>query len=56
MILSVEALYGESIRFTFDEQAVQRLLDAETYYPEEDKKRVKEILLQQRRKYGYLFR
>lgn len=52
---AAEVLYGQHLRFHFDEQTIQKLLDEEPYYPAEMKMRVKEILLQQRRKYEYLF-
>lgn len=52
---AVEQLYGQSVRFWYDERVINSLLDKEMYYPEEVKYRVKEILLQQRRTYGYLF-
>ena len=53
---AVEELYGQTVSFSFDDRVITRLLDEESYYPEEIKKRVRDILLQQRRKYEYLFK
>ena len=53
---AVEELYGQTVSFSFDDRVITRLLDEESYYPAEIKKRVRNILLQQRRKYEYLFR
>lgn len=50
-----ERLYGDEIRFSFGEREIEELLRAEQVYPQEIKQRVSTILLQQRRKYQYLF-
>ncbi|MBO5166716.1 MAG: hypothetical protein J6B90_09000 [Lachnospiraceae bacterium] len=51
----VERLCGQHLQFTFDRKVIADLLDKESYYPEEIKTRVEKILLNQRRKYEYLF-
>ena len=50
-----EQLYGQQIRFYYGVKEIESLLAAEQYYPNEIKQRVKEILINQRRKYRYLF-
>lgn len=50
-----EQLYGQHIKFHFTANTIQKLLEAETYYPTDIKKRVSNILLEQKRKYQYLF-
>lgn len=50
-----EDLYGEQLHFQFGEKEIRRLLEEEYVYPEEVRRRVYTILLQQRRKYQYLF-
>ncbi len=52
---AVERLYGQSMRFFYNEKNIIELLENEKYYSKEIKNRVKDILLQQRRKYSYLF-
>lgn len=52
---AVERLYGQHIKFDFKEKDVQSLLERENYYSEEIKERIRYIVLEQRRKYGYLF-
>lgn len=51
----VEQLYGEHIQFHFDRKEVEELLEKEQYYPEEIKQRVLAVVMNQRRKYQYLF-
>lgn len=51
----VERLYGQHLHFTFDRKVIADLLDKEAYYPEEIKNRMEKILLNQKRKYEYLF-
>ena len=51
-----ETLYGDGMHFSFGEKEVRELLEKEDVYPEQVKQRVFTVLLQQRRKYGYLFR
>ena len=50
-----EGLYGEQIHFQFGEKEIRELLERDEVYPIEVKNRVYMILLQQRRKYQYLF-
>ena len=52
---AVEKLYGQHVKFRFTIKDIEQILEKELYYPEEVKKRVKEILVEQRRKYSYLF-
>lgn len=51
----VEQLYGSHIEFHFDRNDVERLLENEQYYSEAIKQRVLAIVMNQRRKYQYLF-
>ena len=51
-----EELYGQQIRFSFGEKEIRRLLEKESIYDTAAKKRVYTVILQQRRKYQYLFR
>ena len=51
----VEELYGQHIHFFYNNETVDKLLREEPFYPEEIKNRVKVILMNQRRKYSYLF-
>lgn len=53
---AVEALYGRTLKFEFDEKYIEYILENEPYYPKEVKMRVFEILMEQRRKYQYLFK
>lgn len=50
-----EKLYGEQIHFQFGEKEIRELLERDEVYPAKVKNRVYTILLQQRRKYQYLF-
>lgn len=50
-----EKLYGQQIHFYFGEKEIRELLKKEQVYPKDAKRRVYTILLQQRRKYQYLF-
>ncbi len=51
-----EELYGQQIRFSFGEKEIRGLLEKENIYDDAAKKRVYTVILQQRRKYQYLFR
>ena len=51
----VEQLDGQHIKFYYDAKTIDRLLSEEVYYPDEIKRRVKQILVSQKRKYRYLF-
>ena len=53
---TVERLYGQHIRFHFDEKEIDAICAKDLYYSDEKKERVKSVLLSQRRKYQYLFR
>ncbi len=50
-----EKLYGRNISFDFTRQDVEKAVNAAADYSEEERERVKEIVLQMRRKYEYLF-
>ena len=52
---AAQDLYGEAVSFSYGEREIRQLLEADTVYPEEIKQRVYTILLQQRRKYQYMF-
>ena len=52
---AVEGLYGRPLKFLFDGRSISEMLEREQIYPDEIKERVRDILLQQRRSYGYLF-
>ncbi|MDO4266395.1 MAG: hypothetical protein Q4C63_08060 [Eubacteriales bacterium] len=52
---AVEDLYGQKLIFSYDNRVLNELLKLEKYYPQEEKKRVITILLEQKRKYSYLF-
>jgi len=49
-----EKLYGQHLRFHFDYKKIDQIIEAEPFYTEQEKQRVKEILHAQRRKYEYL--
>ncbi|MDO4284470.1 MAG: hypothetical protein Q4C60_03955 [Eubacteriales bacterium] len=50
-----ESLYGSRLRFSYDFEAVEKILGEEPYYDAREKMRVRDILMEQRRKYEYLF-
>ena len=52
---AVEALYGQHLKFNFTGKDVRTILEAETEYPKEMKKRVGELISLQQHKYQYLF-
>ncbi len=52
---AVERLYGQHIQFSYNRKVVESVLAAEKYYPAESKRRVGSILMDQKRKYRYLF-
>ena len=52
---AVESLYGQRIHFTFTAKRVREILEVEPYYSDQAKQRVERILLEQMRKYPYLF-
>ena len=51
-----EKLYGNGITFSYTIHDIENTLQKAYSYGEEEKERVLEIILQTRRKYGYLFR
>lgn len=52
---AVEKRYGQHMKFNFTNADVERILEEDVEYPAEVKRRVKELLRRQRRKYQYLF-
>lgn len=52
---TAEKLYGNTISFSFGEKEIRDLLNKDMVYPENVRQRVYDILLQQRRKYQWLF-
>ena len=50
-----EKVLGTRVRFHWDAAAATEVLNCEHCYPENIKERVKKILLEQRRRYAYLF-
>lgn len=52
---AVEKLYQSNLHFSFNEKIIENLLKEENFYPTDIKLRVRDILLQQRRSYRYLF-
>jgi hypothetical protein len=52
---TVEKLYGQKIKFNFDHREVENILAREPFYLKEIKDRIYEIIMNQRRKYRYLF-
>lgn len=51
-----EKLYGSHIYFTFGEKEIKNLIEKDTVYPEDVKRRMLDILMQRIRKYQYLFK
>ena len=51
-----EQLYGDTIQFQYGEHEIRELLGQDQVYAEDVKKRVYTVLMQQRRKYQYLFK
>ena len=52
---AVEKLYGQKLHFDFNGQIIETLLREEKFYSTDIKIRVRDIILQQRRSYQYLF-
>ncbi len=52
---TVESLFGSNITFTFGKKQVEELLDKEPYYPEDIKRRVRDVIFDRMRKYSYLW-
>lgn len=50
-----EKLYGEQVHFTYDSRLLEDALKKEPFYSAVEKERVKTVLLEQKRKYPYLF-
>jgi len=50
-----ERLYGEQVHFTYDNRLLEDALKKEPFYSDAQKERVKTVLLEQKRKYPYLF-
>lgn len=54
-LFAAEKLFGQQLQFTFSKKTVNELLEAEPYYPEEIKNRVRTILFDRMRKYSHMF-
>ncbi len=54
-LMIAEDLYGEQIHFSFTENSLHEILDKESFYPDELKQRVFQVVMDRRRKYAYLF-
>ena len=52
---AAEKLYGETIKFSVSSHDIEEIVDADTLYSENVKKRVKDVLYHQKSRYGYLF-
>ena len=52
---ALENLYPQQIRFDFSPQDVNRILEAEPFYPQDIKNRIRDIVLQQKQRYSYMF-
>lgn len=52
---AAEKLCGKGPRFHFGHREIQDLLEKEPFYPAETKQRVEAILLEQKRRYAYMF-
>ena len=50
-----EKLYGSNLKFSFDWHDIRAALEEDTIYPAELKARAEKVLLEQRRRYSYLF-
>ena len=50
-----EKLYGSNLRFSFDWHDIRAALEEDTTYPAELKARAEKVLLEQRRRYSFLF-
>ena len=51
-----EQLFGSTMQFYFENHDLEKIIFEEPYYPEQIKDRVYRILLEQKRKYQYLWR
>ena len=50
-----EKLYGQQVRFSFSYNDVKKIMDEAVAYPPEIRQRVTDIVMEQRRRYIYLF-
>lgn len=50
-----EQLYGENLKFKFTKKDVEEIIDNVGGYSKEEKERVRDIIFNQMRKYGYMF-
>ena len=48
-------LYGRQVSFSFDRKRIEAVLETDNIYDKQIKNRVRDIVLEQRRKYKYLF-
>ena len=54
-LAQAELNFGKAPLFSFNYKEVKELLDKESFYPDEVKNRVLQIIMEQRRKYIYMF-
>ena len=50
-----EKLFGNNVKFSWNRNDIVKLLNNADIYPDEIKKRVYDVLIEQKRKYSYLF-
>lgn len=50
-----ESLYGNNLKFRFTKKDVREIIERAEMYSQKEKKRVEDIVLEQMRKYSYLF-
>ena len=55
-LTAVEEIYGQDLQFDFSYHELAAILSKEPYYPEEQKNRVIQIVMEQKRKLNYLFK
>lgn len=51
-----ETLYGNNLYFNFTDKDIDNILIKADIYSDDIKKRVKDIIIEQKRKYSYLFK
>ena len=51
-----ETLYGNNLYFNFTDKDIDNILFKADIYSDDIKKRVKDIIIEQKRKYSYLFK
>ena len=51
-----ERLYGSQVTFCYSEKELDRILTGAEAYNNQEKERIKDVVLQMKRKYQYMFR